>query len=116
MNRCVGRFHLIVRAHIDYRRHSAPGSRSIAALLKLHTACDLKLAGDVTRVEHYVQATLAFEIRVELVKQFANSGGEIRHGRAPAHDGDRLFRNLLDFDRVSHPSILAESTSGSPKR
>lgn len=116
MNRCVGGFHLLVRAHIDCGRHSAPGSRSIAALLKLHTACDLKLAGDVTRVEHYVQASLAVETRVELIKQFADSGGQIRHGRASAHDGDRLFRNLLDFDRVSHRSILAESTCGSPKR
>src|SRR5277367_5543921 len=46
MNRRVSGLHLIVRTHIDGGRHSARGSRSIAALLDLNAACDLKLARD----------------------------------------------------------------------
>ncbi len=101
MNRCVSGLHLIVRTRIHRGRHGAGGSHSIAALLELNTTCDLKFARDARiMVEHHVQAPLAFEARVELVKQFADPGGKIRHGRATAHDGDRLFRNLLYLDGV----------------
>jgi aromatic ring hydroxylase len=59
------------------------GVEPFAALLKLNAASDLKLPSDIrTRIEDYVQASLAFETRVELVKQFPDLGGEIRHGRA----------------------------------
>jgi hypothetical protein len=115
MNRRVGGFHLIVRTHIDCGRHSARRSRGIAALLNLNTACDLKVAGHAASIEHYVQPALGLEARVKLVKQLADSGGEIRHRRASVHDGDRLFRELLDFDGELHGSILAESNCGPPK-
>ena len=62
MNGYVGGFHLLVRTHINCRRYSAPGSRSIAALLKLNAASDLKLPSDIrTRIGDYVQASLTFE-------------------------------------------------------
>jgi hypothetical protein len=62
MNGYVGGFHLLVRTHINCRRYSAPGSRSNAALLKLSAASDRKLPSDIrTRIEDYVQASLAFE-------------------------------------------------------
>ena len=103
MNRRVSRFHLIVRTPIGGGRDSARRSHSIAALHELNAACDLELASDANiMVKHHIQTSFALEARVELIKQFADPDGEIRHSRAAAHDGDRLFGNLPYFDRVWH--------------
>jgi hypothetical protein len=48
-----------------------------------------------TGIEHDVQAALALETGVKPVERLADPGGKIRHGRAPPHDGDGLFGNLL---------------------
>jgi hypothetical protein len=61
MHGYVGGFHFLVRTY-KLSSLQCPGSRSIAALLKLNAASDLKLPSDIrTRIEDYVQASLTFE-------------------------------------------------------
>ena len=99
VNRGVSGLHAIVSAHIDRGRYRAPESDRVTATLNLNTARDHKFTRDVGMVvKHYIQASLAFETRVELVKQFSDSRLGIRSRRTTAHHGDRLFRNVLYFD------------------
>ena len=114
---CVVRgFHLIVRTHVNCGGNCARGSGRIATLLQLNAARDIEFSGYAgAGVIDDVQASLAFEARVELVKRFADFGGEVGAVRASSDDGDRLFRHLHCLYGVWHESILAWQVSESTR-
>jgi len=82
---------------MDRGRNSPRRSRSIAALLNLNAAGDLKLIGHRAGIKHNIQTAFALEPGVELVEQCADSGGEIRHCGNASHHCQRLLGNLLHF-------------------
>ncbi len=90
MNCQVRGLHLIVGSRVGGGGHRARGSGGIASLFKLNAAGDIEFASvSSAEIIDDVQAALAFEARVELVKQFADFGGQVGAVRVSADDGDR---------------------------
>ncbi len=109
----VGGFHLVVRTHVSSGGYGSRRGGGIASLLKLNATGDIEFSSRARAgIVDDVEASLALEARVELVKQFADFGGEVVAVRVSVDDGDWLFRKLDCLYGVFHEKIVEQLRNG----